>query len=227
MRFAFVALSSSAGPCCREKDVALSSTVHPTQRRLVIALFVTLSCLPLLVIDMLGSSSSGASEPVASASDVARSSLIMLATPSTDASPASVVLDTTVVPTTVPPATAAPTTAPPTTSAPKVVQAPPTTAAPVYVPPPPPPIISSSDAAFMACVRERESHGDYTAVDPSGQYMGAYQIYQGGWDSIAGSIGRGDLVGVRPHTASPSDQDMVAFAMLAKLGRSPWNFACS
>jgi hypothetical protein len=226
MRFAFVALSSPASPCCREKDVVLSSTVHPTQRRLVIALFVTLSCLPLLVIDMLGSTSSGASEPTAFGSDVARSSLVLLATPSTDASPASVVLETTLVPTTVLPTTAAPTTTPPTTSAPKVVQAPPTTAAPVYVPPPAP-IISSSDAAFMACVRERESHGDYTAVDPSGQFMGAYQIYQGGWDSIAGSIGRGDLVGVPPHTASPSDQDMVAFAMLAKLGRSPWNFACS
>lgn len=79
----------------------------------------------------------------------------------------------------------------------------------------------------MACIRERESNGNYSAVDPSGQYMGAYQIYQGGWDSIARSIGRTDLVGVRPHQASPADQDTVAFAMLAKLGRSPWNYACS
>ncbi|MSZ89116.1 MAG: hypothetical protein F2585_07200 [Actinobacteria bacterium] len=195
--------------------------MHPTQRRLVIALFVTLSCLPLLVIDMLGSTS-GASETNATASDVPESSLVMLATPSTAAAPASVVLETT----TVPPATV-PAVPVPTTSAPRVVQAPPTTAAPVYLPPPPPPIINSSDAAFMACVRERESHGDYTAVDPSGQFMGAYQIYQGGWDSIAGSMGRGDLVGVRPHQASPADQDAVAYAMLAKLGRSPWNFACS
>ena len=189
----------------------------------MIALFVTLSCLPLLVIDMLGSTS-GASETTATASAVPESSLVMLATPSTTVVPASVVLETTTVPPALP--ATVPAVPVPTTSAPRVVQAPPTTAAPVYLPPPPP-IINSSDAAFMACVRERESHGDYTAVDPSGQFMGAYQIYQGGWDSIARSMGRGDLVGVRPHEASPADQDAVAFAMLAKLGRSPWNFACS
>jgi hypothetical protein len=216
----FAILSPLAGPYCREKDVALSSTVHPTQRRLAIALFATLACLPLLVIDMFGSTS-GASETIAIVSAVPEPSLVMQATPDTAAAPASVVFETTTVP---PPATvlAVPV---PTTSAPRIVRTPPTTAAPVYVPPPPPPL-NSSDAAFMACIRERESHGDYSAVDPSGQFMGAYQIYQGGWDSIASSIGRTDLVGVRPHHASAADQDTVAFAMLAKLGRSPWNYAC-
>ena len=191
----------------------------------MIALFVTLSCLPLLVIDMLGSSS-GASETNSTASALPAPSLVMLATPSTAAAPASVVLETTTVP---PPALDAtvPAAPVPTTSAPRIVQAPPTTAAPVYLPPPPPPIVSSTDAAFMACIRHRESRGDYTAVDPSGQFMGAYQIYQGGWDSIARSMGREDLVGVRPHEASVADQDAVAYAMLAKLGRAPWNFACS
>jgi hypothetical protein len=78
----------------------------------------------------------------------------------------------------------------------------------------------------MACVRWRESRNTYTAVDPSGTYMGAYQIYQGGWDTIARSIGRSDLVGVRPNTASPADQDAVAIAMLRQYGTSPWGGTC-
>ena len=68
--------------------------------------------------------------------------------------------------------------------------------------------------------------GVVTAVDPSGQFMGAYQIYQGGWDAVARSMGRTDLVGRRPNTASPADQDAVALAMLRMYGRSPWGGAC-
>ena len=69
-------------------------------------------------------------------------------------------------------------------------------------------------------MRQRESHGDYTAVDPSGTFMGAYQIYQGGWDAVARSIGRSDLVGVRPNRAAPADQDAIALAMLRQYGRA-------
>lgn len=75
-------------------------------------------------------------------------------------------------------------------------------------------------------MRQRESHGDYTAVDPSGTYMGAYQIYQGGWDSTARSMGRSDLVGVRPNHASPASQDAVALQMLRLNGTRPWGGAC-
>ena len=56
--------------------------------------------------------------------------------------------------------------------------------------------------------------------------MGAYQIYQGGWDAVAGSIGRSDLVGRKPNTAAPADQDTIALAMLRQYGRSPWGGAC-
>ena len=78
----------------------------------------------------------------------------------------------------------------------------------------------------MACLRWRESHNTYTAVDPSGSFMGAYQIYQGGWDSQARSMGRSDLVGVPPHKASPADQDALALAMLRQQGTSPWGGTC-
>ena len=85
---------------------------------------------------------------------------------------------------------------------------------------------TASEASFLACVRQRESHGDYTAVDPSGTFMGAYQIYQGGWDAVARSIGRTDLVGVKPNRAAPADQDTIALAMLRQYGRAPWGGAC-
>jgi hypothetical protein len=78
----------------------------------------------------------------------------------------------------------------------------------------------------MACVRWRESRNTYTAVDPTGRFMGAYQIYQGGWDAVARSIGRSDLVGVRPHTAAPADQDTIAINMLRQYGTSPWGGTC-
>jgi hypothetical protein len=104
---------------------------------------------------------------------------------------------------------AAPTT---TTTAPK----------PVAVAPP----VNESDAAFLACVRQRESGGNYGASDPSGTFLGAYQIYQGGWDSIAAGLGRYDLIGVPPNHASAPDQDAIAVGMLHFYGRSPWGGSC-
>jgi hypothetical protein len=183
----------------------------------MIALIVTLACLPLLVLDMFqGSTTSGATETAGSSSE---SSLVVAAVPSTEESTtttSSVVVappETIVVPSTTVPVTVAPRVAPtPTTAAPRPV----VTAAP----------IAQSDAAFMACVRHRESRGNYSAADPSGTFLGAYQIYQGGWDSVAGRIGRHDLVGVPPNQATPADQDAVAFAMLEIHGRTPWGGSC-
>jgi hypothetical protein len=44
----------------------------------------------------------------------------------------------------------------------------------------------------------------------------------GTWNGIAGAVGRGDLVGVDPATASPADQDAMAAALYAQSGSSPW-----
>ncbi len=102
--------------------------------------------------------------------------------------------------------------------------------APAPAPPPPPaasgPSPTSWEASFLACMRQRESHGDYSVTDPTGTFMGAYQIYQGGWDAVARSIGRTDLVGVKPNHASPADQDTIALAMLRQYGTSPWGGSC-
>jgi hypothetical protein len=83
-----------------------------------------------------------------------------------------------------------------------------------------------STEAFFECIRHRESRGNYGAVSSSGTFMGAYQFYQGGWNTFAARIDRHDLVGVPPHHASPADQDAVALAAYNELGAKPWNGAC-
>lgn len=89
-----------------------------------------------------------------------------------------------------------------------------------------PQALTHSTDAFFECIRWRESRGNYQAVNPTGTFMGAYQIYQGGWDTFASRIGRHDLIGTPPHTALPADQDAVALAMYNELGSKPWGGAC-
>lgn len=66
---------------------------------------------------------------------------------------------------------------------------------------------------MLACIRgpwhglPMESGGSYRARN--GTQSGAYQDIQPTWDSGARGIGRGDLVGVWPGSASPADQDSV------------------
>ena len=242
--------------------------MHPTQLRLVVALVVTLACLPLLVLDLLGGHGDGSSGGALVDTATDQSSLVVSVNPSesttttTSAAPAATIpppptaapAPTTAVATTVTPSKATrPTTTtvtkpkpkpkpkptattvtkpkakatPPPTTAPAPVRkaTTTTTTAPPTAAPAPPRTGSghtSSESAYLACVRWRESHGDYTVADPSGTFMGAYQIYQGGWDATAASMGRSDLVGVRPNASSAADQDAVALAMLRQYGRSPW-----
>ena len=188
---------------------------------MLIALLVTLACLPLLVLDVVnGSTRSGAASLPESSTD---SSLVVatqvpLAEPVVD--PSSVEIDSPSTEVAAAPTTAAPVT---TTTVARQAQATTTTTAPRRTTTT---VARSSDAEFLSCVRNRESHNDYTASDPTGTYLGAYQIYQGGWDAIAASIGRPDLVGVAPNHASPADQDAIAAAMLARHGRAPWGGSC-
>jgi hypothetical protein len=123
-----------------------------------------------------------------------------------------------------------------TTAAPKRASAPVTTtttaapklAAPAPVPvTTPAPVVPPSAAAFLACVRQRESHNNYRAVSPGGTYRGAYQFAQSSWDLTARHAGRSDLVGVPPDQASPADQDAMALALYEWQGAAPWGGACS
>ena len=64
--------------------------------------------------------------------------------------------------------------------------------------------------------------GNYLVDSPGGQYHGAYQFLQATWDATANHVGARDLVGVDPHTASPTLQDDMAWALYQWQGSGPW-----
>jgi hypothetical protein len=80
--------------------------------------------------------------------------------------------------------------------------------------------------AFLQCVVQRESSGDYGAVSPNGQYMGAFQFSQSTWNEAAQLAGLPGLIGVPPNHASKADQDTLAVALYAVDGEQPWYDPC-
>ena len=88
------------------------------------------------------------------------------------------------------------------------------TPAPVVAPP-------GTSASQWAALRECESGGDYSITNPSGKYRGAYQFDRSTWNSIAERHAPA-LVGVDPASASPADQDALAFALYSERGARPW-----
>ena len=81
--------------------------------------------------------------------------------------------------------------------------------------------------SFLQCVVQHESGGDYQAVSPTGQYMGAFQFSQPTWNEAASLAGRPTLVGVPPSRASPADQDTLAVALYGADGGSAWYDPCN
>jgi resuscitation-promoting factor RpfC len=67
---------------------------------------------------------------------------------------------------------------------------------------------------FLACVRNRESRGSYTAVNSSSGAGGAYQFLPSTWHAIGGT-------GL-PQNAPPAVQDAMAAKLYAQSGRAPW-----
>jgi hypothetical protein len=80
--------------------------------------------------------------------------------------------------------------------------------------------------AFLQCVLQAESGGNYAAVSPNGLYMGGFQFSQTTWNAAAQLAGRPDLIGVPPNQASPADQDALAIALYAADGQTPWYDPC-
>ncbi|MDQ1431738.1 MAG: resuscitation-promoting factor RpfB [Actinomycetota bacterium] len=107
-----------------------------------------------------------------------------------------------------------------------------TTAAPASAPAPPPGYTGTPgtnphhDDPFLACVRQRESGGNYGAVNPAGPYLGAYQFLQSTWNVTASHAGRSDLVGLPPNLASAYDQDEMAWVLYQWQGTGPWGGGC-
>ena len=80
---------------------------------------------------------------------------------------------------------------------------------------------------FLICVRQVESGGDYGAVSPNGDYMGAFQFSQSTWNAAADDAGLPGLVGVPPNTASRADQDTLAVTLYNVDGEQPWLDSCN
>lgn len=98
--------------------------------------------------------------------------------------------------------------------APVVADAVPSEPIPVVLPPGP-------SASQWAALRECESGGDYSITNPSGKYRGAYQFDRSTWNSVAERHAPA-LVGVDPASASPADQDWLAWALYSERGARPW-----
>jgi len=75
--------------------------------------------------------------------------------------------------------------------------------------------------ADWAALRNCESGGRYSVVDPSGLYHGAYQFSVPTWNGLATQHSPA-LVGVLPSQASPADQDWMAKKLFELQGPSPW-----
>jgi peptidoglycan hydrolase CwlO-like protein len=87
-------------------------------------------------------------------------------------------------------------------------------------------VSSHHDDPFLSCVRQRESGGNYGAVNPAGPYLGAYQFLQATWNVTAAHAGRSDLVGVPANVASAFDQDEMAWTLYQWQGPGPWGGGC-
>lgn len=79
---------------------------------------------------------------------------------------------------------------------------------------------------FLGCVKNRESRGQYGAVNGSSGAAGAYQFMPQTWNNTARHAGRPDLVGKNPATASAADQDAMAQHLYSWQGAAPWGGGC-
>ncbi len=80
---------------------------------------------------------------------------------------------------------------------------------------------------FLQCVVQAESSGNYQAVSPNGEYMGAFQFSQSTWNEAALLAGQPNLVGVPPDQATPAEQDDLAIALYNADGEQPWYDPCT
>lgn len=119
----------------------------------------------------------------------------------------------------------------------------------VNPPPPPPPVVQTQspnrgssnagntaartsggggggNSGFLGCVKNRESRGQYGAVNGGSGAAGAYQFMPQTWNNTARHAGRPDLVGKNPASASAADQDAMAQHLYSWQGSAPWGGGC-
>jgi len=80
--------------------------------------------------------------------------------------------------------------------------------------------------AYLQCVLQAESGGNYAAVSPGGTYMGGFQFSQATWNEAAQLAGMPQLSNVPPNEATPAEQDDLAIALYEADGQQPWTDSC-
>ena len=80
--------------------------------------------------------------------------------------------------------------------------------------------VSLSLAAFMRCVSNRESHGNYKAENPTSTASGRWQFIDASW--VAYSKMAGHPGWHHAADAPPAVQDAVALWVMVNKGRYPW-----
>lgn len=81
-------------------------------------------------------------------------------------------------------------------------------------------------ACFKECTLRIESGGNYSAVDPSGTYRGAWQFDQRTWNGAVSRAGYEEWSGVSPDQAPPDIQDAAAAQLYSERGNQPWGGRC-
>lgn len=125
-------------------------------------------------------------------------------------------------PGTLPPAAPPPPPPPPAPPAPPApapaaaVVAAPVARAPVHTSPTPPAVNGGSVGGAFACIRAKESNGNYSTNTGNG-YYGAYQFSLSTWRSVGGT-------GL-PSDASPATQDALAMKLQQRSGWGQWSTA--
>ena len=80
--------------------------------------------------------------------------------------------------------------------------------------------------AYLQCVLQAESGGNYAAVSPGGTYMGGFQFSQATWNEAAQLAGMPQLFNVPPNEATAAEQDDLAIALFEADGQQPWTDSC-
>ncbi|MYG93850.1 MAG: hypothetical protein F4138_02490 [Acidimicrobiia bacterium] len=83
------------------------------------------------------------------------------------------------------------------------------------------PIPAGSTQAQWDHLINCESSGNYSAYNPAGPYLGAFQFLQSTWNEVA-RRNHPHLEGIDPRDAAPADQHRMAHALYQESGWQPW-----
>jgi hypothetical protein len=179
-----------------------------SRKYIIVSMFLVLTVLGLLVAGPAGGDPTGVKKPPSTAPALAGASKTL-----NDAINIQIgkVMAATTTTTTAPPVTTTTVPVPVTTT---TVPAP---SGPMFPADSPISALPSDVQARALCIRNRESHGDYQAQNPSSTASGAWQFLDSSWLAYGGG-----QFAPRAWMASPYQQDQVFVWAYQQSGLNPW-----